>query len=232
MTLLSDYLEIEHIYAQALIQKTRTIAVSAVNPQEGVTTVACALAKRSAQSGKKTLLVDMNYCRPSLDRHFQVARQHWRSSDDSMHQALNTHQHGLQVLPASLCVDEQLKRRETQDALFQRWQKTFDLVIVDTSPLNAINRRNIPAEQVCAAADTAILVLKSAVTKEADILQGLARLNSYQANVLGWVMNDVDCPSLGYEIQRELARLAKYTPRLARWLERWVNRSDLINQVV
>ncbi len=231
MAKLFDYLELDHIYSQAGLHHAKSISVCAANAKEGVTTIAAALALRCANAGHNTLLVDMNYCRPSLDRHFQMTRQAWILDETSIKQAIHPHISGLQVLTASLSVDDQLRQKDALQELMSKCAECFDRVIVDTSPLNAINRQNVPAEQVCAATDATLLVARTAVTKEADILQGLSRLKSYEIDILGWIMNDMDCPPLAQEIKRELDRLARFSPRIARWLDRKIGSWDLINQV-
>jgi Mrp family chromosome partitioning ATPase len=233
MAELSDFLEIEHIYSQTISKGLNTIAVSAANPGEGVSTVACALAKRHSHSGKKVLLVDMNYFRPSLDERFKMARQAWSIEDGTVHGAvLNDAASGVHILTASLNVDTQMRQRGGIQKALKEWESRFDVVVIDTSPLNSINRLNIPAEQLCALVRATVLVVRSACTKEADILEALAKLRSQQTEPLGWIMNDIDCPSLASEIKRELRRLARLTPKIARWLERKVDQNDIINQVV
>jgi Mrp family chromosome partitioning ATPase len=229
---LSEYLEVEHIYAQALRKQSRTLAVCAANAGEGVTTVAMALARRYASPGHKTLLVDMNYCRPALDQRFALPRQVWGLEDNSLEDAIEAHPCGLDVLTASLSVDSSLRQQDRLMALIQHWQTRYSMVVFDTSPLNAVNRQNIPAEHIAGAVDGCVLVLQSAVTKEADILQALSKLKSHQVEPIGWVMNDLQCPALAVEMRRELARISRFAPRMARWLEQKILNNDLINQVI
>lgn len=133
---------------------------------------------------------------------------------------------------ASLTLDKSLREPDLLIDQLQQWQQGYDAIVFDTSPLNSINRHNLAAEQVCAAAGSALLVLQAAVTKEADILEALAKLKSHKANITGWVMNDLCCPALASEMQREVNRLSRYAPRMARWLERKILQNDFINQVM
>lgn len=229
---ISEYLEVEHIYAQALRKQSRTLAICAANAGEGVTTVAMSLARRYANPGHKTLLVDMNYYRPALDQRMALPRHSWHIGDGTLKSAIEKHPCGLEILTASLSVDPNLRQRDQLDELIRQWQKEYAMVIFDTSPLNAVNRQNIPAEHIGSLVDSCVMVMQSAITKEADILQALSKLKSHQVEPIGWVMNDFQCPSLAVEMRRELARLARFAPRLARWLEQKVLNNELINQVM
>lgn len=54
--------------------RLRTVLVTSPRPEDGATTVACNLAAGMAQSGRKILLVDANFRRPSIARVFGVKK--------------------------------------------------------------------------------------------------------------------------------------------------------------
>jgi len=62
----SQYLEVENIYDMTFGNGLKSVSISAVNPGDGATTVAVALAQRNLLSGKSTLIVDMNSFNPSF----------------------------------------------------------------------------------------------------------------------------------------------------------------------
>ncbi|TCS42389.1 AAA family ATPase [Reinekea marinisedimentorum] len=231
MAALSEYLEIDEVCFQLAQGKQKVVAVTSANSGEGVSTIACALAERCQKAGKHTLLVDMNYHRPSLHKKYNLQRGVWQCGETASSAIHKVGGH-LSVLPASLTLDKSLREPDLLTEQLRNWQQSFDAIVFDTSPLNAINRHNLAAEQACAAAGSTLVVLQAAVTKEADILEALAKLKSHKANIAGWVMNDLCCPALASEMQREVKRLARYAPRFARWLERKILQNDFINQVM
>lgn len=231
MARLSEFLEVEQVCAQLTRAGHSSVAVCAANSGEGVTTVSMALAEHCRNADKKTLLVDCNYYRPSLHRHYSLQRSEWRLGE-SANSATEQVSDGLYVLPASLTLDEQLRQPEQLKQQLSAWQYEYQAIVLDTSPLNAINRHNLPAEYLSGFCNASIMVLRSAVTKEADILEALAKLKSHEAHLSGWVMNDIECPTLASEMNRELVKLRRYAPRLTRWLERKIQQYDLVNQVM
>ena len=108
-----------------------------------------------------------------------------------------------------------------------RWLEHYDVVLFDTSPLNALNRGNIPADQVCGACEGAVLVVLAGVTPTAMVQRAVDKLTRAEANLMGAVFNDRLNPGLASEILRELNRLPNN--RLTEWLKRWCRRSALLN---
>jgi len=226
---ITDYLELDQIYLQTLGRGLRTLAVCAANSGEGVSTVACALAMRHQQSGRATLLVDMNLFRPSLNQRFDLARVNWQTDAPSQHQAMITVLPGLDVLTASAAPANGFRQLDAIQSMLKQWLIHYDAVVFDTSPLNAINRNNIPAELICACSEGALMVVKTAVTRQEELQQAVSRLKAYQVNVFGVVMNDVAFPPLHAELQREIQRIARRLPRFTQWLSLWLKRSSLVN---
>ncbi|AWB65374.1 hypothetical protein C2869_02480 [Saccharobesus litoralis] len=58
--------EIEAVYSQSFALGVKTLAVCSNTSGEGATSVATLLAQRCLMTGRKTLLVDLNFFRPSL----------------------------------------------------------------------------------------------------------------------------------------------------------------------
>jgi len=232
MRTLVDYLEVEHIYAQTCEKGFKSVAVCAANAHEGVSTVACALAERHQAAGKKTLLIDMNYFRPSLDERFCLPRLNWSGTPVQPPKAVFNDLSGIHVLTAALSADASLKQSDSLQNMMTQWENEYDAVIVDTSPLNAVNRHNVAAEFICARVQAVLMVIRSGITPEGDILAGLSKLQSQNVELLGIVMNDVDCPPLAEELQREIERLSPIAPRFARWLSCKVTNSVLLNMVL
>jgi protein-tyrosine kinase len=226
---MTDFLELDQVYIQTLGRGLRSVAVCAANSGEGVSTVACALAMRHQQSGRATLLVDMNLFRPSLNQRFDLARVNWQTDTSTQHQAMITILPGLDVLTASAAPANGFRQLDAIQSMIKQWLVNYDAVVFDTSPLNAINRNNIPAELICACSEGTLMVVQTAVTRQEELQQAVSRLKAYQVAVFGVVMNDVAFPTLQAELQRELRRIASRFPRLTHWLLLWIKRSPLVN---
>ena len=152
MNLPIQYQELETIYANTLGRGIQVLAITAAESGEGVTTLADALAKRSEAGGKKTLLVDLNLYHPSVDKRFvKLDPQDNLDSDGDKLPVLRAKDTEICIVSAPISQDRQLRLRE-RDVIklnIEQWRKEYDSIIIDTSPLNAINRSNIPAEIVC-----------------------------------------------------------------------------------
>lgn len=219
MSIPIQYLELESLYAATLARGIRTLAVTSAEGGEGVSTICDALARRAEADGFKTLLVDLNLYHPG-----RASPLLWGPRDlpDPLPQGQS-----LARLPAPGKDLMAFRNKDTLRQLLDRWLAHYDVVLFDTSPLTALNRGNIPADQVCAACQGALLVVLAGVTPAAVIQGAVEQLTRAEANLVGAVFNDRVNPGLASEILRELNRLP--SNRLTEWLKRWCRRSALLN---
>ncbi|MGL6151965.1 MAG: capsular biosynthesis protein, partial [Aeromonas sobria] len=166
-----------------------------------------------------TLLVDLNLYHPG-----RATALAWGPNDVPEPVA---HGRSLSLLPAPGKDLMAFRNKDTLRQLLQRWFEHYDVVIFDTSPLNALNRGNIPADQVCGACDGALLVVLAGVTPTSAVQSAVDKLTRADANLVGAVYNDKLNPGLASEILRELNRLP--SNRVTEWLKRWCRRSSLLN---
>jgi Mrp family chromosome partitioning ATPase len=82
--------------------------------------------------------------------------------------------------------------------------RQFDLVILDTPPLNVIT----DAATVAAMVDAVVVVVRDGLTERDALEATLERLGRASANVVGVVLNDVSLPR-DYVSAYEYARYAK-----------------------
>lgn len=73
------------------------------------------------------------------------------------------------------------------------------------------------------------MVVRSGLTTEAELLNAYGKLQRQNANVIGVVMNDIDCPTLSEELVREARRVEKWLPALTSWLVSKVRQSHFLN---
>lgn len=239
-----EYLEIERLYTQTICRGIRSIAVTAASRAEGTTTVAVALAQRCVAANLKTLLVDFNLLNPTPPEHLLQAtdtliepdhtlqRLAWQPTPESSDKAIVTLAHcDISFLPAPVNSQKTLPFREPSNLkqCLQHWLNLFDVVVIDTSPVNAVNRANIPAETVAASCDGVVLVTLAGMTPAKQVIQACDKLQQAKAAILGAVFNNQYNPTLKHEMLREAYRLQRVFPRLGHWLVKRLQHADMLN---
>ncbi|MCB1772200.1 MAG: CpsD/CapB family tyrosine-protein kinase [Gammaproteobacteria bacterium] len=232
MPIPDHYLELESIYVATLARGIRSLAVASAVPGEGVTSLIAALTHRNLHAGRSTLVVDFNLFRPGVQRHFGIGSA---LAQQGLLPAPATVQHDrsdarLAVLYPQPDRTALLHLREpgTIEQLIEDWKKEFDTILVDTSPINAINGANLPGERAAAACDGSVLLVLSGRTTETMAEATAKKLLAAGANLLGIVMNDREQPSLLTEMIREIDRLRPMLPAVADWLQRKVLSTPLL----
>jgi protein-tyrosine kinase len=238
------YAELESIYSQTIDCGVRSLAITACNSGEGTTTLACALAKRAQAGGHKTLLVDMDFCHPSIGPEFGLQAGSWQHLDNlladqillvdeskTLSPYLTKAVFPLAVLPAPSTPTGNLMLREKGylARCMKAWLKEYAVVIIDTSPLNAINRHNLPAERICLQCEGTVLTVLAGVTKQGQLQSAMERLAGHGIQLSGCVFNDLYCPSLGEELIRETYRLQRWLPTMMSAIRRKLRQSTLFN---
>ena len=226
-----NYLEVEEIYNNSIGKGMRSVAVTAANPDEGTSTLAYALSQRSEVDGKRTLLVEVNMLHPELGDLSGQAHTDWFPDPASADACVMGSEEGsLDILPAPCNADAIVFRSvANMSKLMQHWLEKYDVVIFDTSPVNARNRNNIPAESICALADGAILMVMAGVTRQTQFKTALDRLKHSDVTLVGIVFNDFRNPRLADEICRETRRLDKWLPNVMARIRNKIKKSSFFN---
>ncbi|KXF83519.1 P-loop NTPase family protein [Enterovibrio coralii] len=225
-------LEVERIYYQIVRNDYKTLTIAATESGEGVTSLATALAQRSLLGGQSTLVVDLNLYHPTLESQGMTVStydNHYLPSPElvgvSGERAYFT---GI-IAPSKRETIMELRRPGSLDRYIEQWHRDYDLVIFDTSPISRMNANNIPPERVAASSDGTILVVMAGQTTEAQASESVKKLSDAGAHVLGCVLNDVENPSLKNEILREVGRLNRFFPHIAKWLRLKILKSHLLS---
>ncbi|MFT5879373.1 MAG: protein-tyrosine kinase [Moritella sp.] len=247
-------IEIEQIYSQILSEPGTSIAVCAANSGEGVTSIALALAQRNLVAGRSTLVVDLNIYRPAikslLDFDVLLPLGANRTGNSAENEAATSAVHSInteRLMPPQLVTTDnntialtgvtapskrehimKLRQPGVLEKYVYNWLQQYDNVIIDTSPINRINARNIPPERVAAACDGAILVVLAGHTTEAMLSTAVSKLNTANAQLLGCIFNDHDNPSLKNELIREAERLAPRFGWLSKRLKKFLCNNRLL----
>jgi polysaccharide biosynthesis transport protein len=181
----------------------RNLVITSAVPGEGKSTTAAQLAMAYAQTGKRVLLVDANFHRPTLDRIFNIASpigfadvlKGKASCSDAIFPLA---QPGLSLMPAGrmsrTAADLISTRASAVLAKLLGYGKfdgathvDFDLVIVDAPPVLAASE----AQELAGVADGVVLLTKAGETGAKQVSDAMSALARARANVIGLVLNHV-----------------------------------------
>jgi capsular exopolysaccharide synthesis family protein len=181
----------------------RSIAVTSASRGDGKTFTACNLAIAQAVHGRKTLLLDADLRASGVARFFDLA---WTSAGltdvltgqadmPSVLQELDLRDGGqLRVIsagnPQVRSVGMLEKHAMRVGSLLDYGEEHFDLVVVDTPPLNVLT----DAATIASRVDAVVVVVRGGVTDRSALDLTLKRLTRANARVVGLVLNDVDLP--------------------------------------
>lgn len=170
-----------------------SLLITSAIPGEGKTVTAANLAIAFAQTGRRVLLVDADLRKPGVDAIFNLPND--RGLTTLIHQesatlgdvVQNTEQERLQVLTTGHLVPnpaEVLGSQRTR-TIFERLLKEYDLVIVDSPPVQVVADAIILSSYL----DGTLLVIDAARTRRAAVRNGREALAKADATVLGAVLN-------------------------------------------
>jgi tyrosine-protein kinase Etk/Wzc len=179
-------------------QRLKALAVTSPVPGEGKTTVAINLAVAMAQRGGRVLLVDADMRRGRIHSALKTSRSPGLSEvlhgELPAEQAVNRlrFQGGISVhflAAGRLLENPALVLTESGvSELLQRLEESYDLVILDTPPLNAVS----DAMLFGSAVGGVVLVARSGVTAAGALTFAMEQLENIQVNVIGTVLNDIN----------------------------------------
>jgi capsular exopolysaccharide synthesis family protein len=181
----------------------RSVAVTSASRGDGKTFTACNLAIAQAVHGRKTLLLDADLRASGVARFFDLA---WTSAGltdvltgqaetPSVLQELDLRDGGqLRIIsagnPQVRSVGMLEKHAMRVGSLLDYGEEHFDLVVVDTPPLNVLT----DAATIASRVDAVVVVVRGGVTDRSALDLTLKRLTRANARVVGLVLNDVDLP--------------------------------------
>lgn len=172
----------------------KVIAVSSANPGEGKSTSAANLAIALAQTGSAVLLIDADMRKPVQHRTFKIKNDEGLSTliikKSSMAKSVKSNViNNLDLLlsgplppnPSELLASNSFK------ALLEQFASNYDYVIIDTPPVNVVSDAMVMKDSISGI----LLVIRYAMTTYDDLSNCMKQIELAQANLLGFVMNDV-----------------------------------------
>jgi capsular exopolysaccharide synthesis family protein len=171
----------------------RTILITSPDAAEGKTSVATNLAIVMAQGGKKVILVDTDFRKPSVDRHFQLANEKGLSyiikGDISIEEAQQSVDiESLSVITTGITPPNPVDLLSSHriDQVLANLRNICDVVIIDGPPLIFPD-----ALALAAKVDSVVMVIRHSITRKTNAQLRLKQLEQVGARVLGFVLNEI-----------------------------------------
>lgn len=176
-------------------EPARTLVVTSSSPREGKSTTAINLAIVTAQSGKRTLIVDTDMRRPRLHKSFGVDNDIGISSYIVGEAPLDrvVRPSGVDGLDLMTCGPippnpAELLHTESFEQLLGKLRERYDRVIFDSPPVTAVTDSLVLSSMM----DGVVLVIHANSTTLHAAQVARRRIEDVGGRIFGAVLNDVD----------------------------------------
>jgi len=173
----------------------KSVMVTSSVPLEGKSAIAASLARQSARSGLKVILIDADLRRPRLHEVIDVANENGlsevltgRANPEAA--IRRDDKSGLDFLPAGVGVvsPPDLFRSSTMRILLEEMAAYYDLVIIDTPPVAAVS----DSFTLSGLVDKSIYVIRWEQTPRNVATAGIRQMVEAGADIAGVVLSRVD----------------------------------------
>jgi len=181
-----------------LEQKAQVLVFTSPGPAEGKSTSAANLAITLAQQGKKVLLVDCDLRRGIVHKVFEGDKEPGLTNvllgqdtlESAVHDVALEDDATLHVLSTGTLPPNpsELLGSEPMRALIAKLREQYDMVLLDSPPLNVVTDAAVVGTQ----ADGVILIARAGATAREALRFAANQLEVVKARVSGVVLNDVD----------------------------------------
>ena len=178
-------------------RNARSLLITSITENEGKTTVAANLALAMSEEGKKVLLIDADFRKPSLYKVLNMMDVKFTGlSDYLLHDTdLEQMEKIVQTVPGSTleCIlnknampqtMEMLSSSRMRDLIHQMTER-YDYVLVDSSPMQLV----ADAEELADMVDASLLVVRQHYVEARLINDGIDSLNGRKKRLIGCVFN-------------------------------------------
>ena len=175
-------------------KKVKSIVITSAEPGEGKSTTCSNLAISFAQNGEKVILIDCDLRKPSMHKIFKISNIEGLSDiligKEKFENIVKQDIENLYLLPAGKIPPNpaEMLGSKNMEKLLEKLKQEFDIIILDTAPLQAVTDAQILSTKT----DATILVVKSNVTKKESILKTKKLLEKVEANIIGTILNGVE----------------------------------------
>ncbi|APX71974.1 CpsD/CapB family tyrosine-protein kinase [Companilactobacillus allii] len=190
-----------NIQFTAVDKKIKSLVFTSADPSEGKSTVSNNFAVSCATQNTKTILIDADLRRPTIHRTFGLSNQVGLSNYLSRHAALDeiiqpSIVENLSIItsgpippnPSELLGGQRIKE------LLKELDERFDLVILDSPPVNTVTDTQVLASVV----DGVVMVVPQGIATKNGVIHAKESLELVHAHVCGAIMNRVTRSKSGY----------------------------------
>lgn len=181
-------------------EKCPVFVISSPTANNGKTINSINLAISFAQMGKRTLLIDADMRNPTIHRMFSVPSKNGLSEilaglTDNI-SVTKTEIENLSILTSGKIPPNpaELLSSARMDKLLDFVRDRYDCVFIDTPPINLVTDCTVFAGKTTGY----ILIVKTDTTDIHDLRTSVANLNQINAEVLGFIINDVNSKKKKY----------------------------------
>ncbi|MCZ6768517.1 MAG: polysaccharide biosynthesis tyrosine autokinase, partial [Acidobacteria bacterium] len=182
-------------------QQPKTILVTSSFTGEGKTTTAINAGIVFAQTGARTLLIDLDMRKPMLARRFGMGRSDGMSTflsgnSDLSSQIRQTAVRSLFVLPGGPIPPNpaELMGSERMEEVLRLLAQYFEYIVIDSPPVLSVTDALVLSPQV----DGVVMVIHGGKTPRDAVRRADAHLRDVGAKILGALINNVDMESSDY----------------------------------
>lgn len=176
-------------------KNSKTFIVTSVMEDEGKSTVAANIALALAQEGKKVLLVDCDFRKPSQYKIFGIEEKDGIQLSDILNQSPHIQQLAKRYKNTSLYmmfndtpirVDGKLSEKKIVSSIMEAYREEMDFIILDTAPMALVS----DTEELAQLVDASILVVREDMVLAKNINDAIDFLNRTNGKVLGCIFNN------------------------------------------
>lgn len=179
-----------NIQYSSLVKEMKAIVVTSAEMAEGKSTVAENIALSFAQSEKKVILIDCDLRKPSV--HVNLKASNFIGISDvllgkaTIEESVQMHSSNFYFLTSGKIPQNpsELLASAEMTNLIEKLKEEYDIMILDTTPLNVVTDAQILATKV----DGTILVVRAATTKKEAVIEAKNLLNKVGANIIGTIL--------------------------------------------
>lgn len=174
--------------------ENKVISVSSAEPFEGKSITAANIAITLAQGGNKVLLIDADLRYPVQHEIFRISEKKGLSNaltdiSDLDKCIKKTFMEKLDIISAGDAVanPSELVASENMDKIIEKLEEKYTYIIIDTPAVNFFT----DAVEIAKKVSGMIMVVRYNETSSSDIDSAMSRIEFFEANMLGFIINDV-----------------------------------------